>query len=260
LTKKENIKFLRAIKKLRFAQQKISAMDTPTKKRASSAADPNSKRLAAEVAQAATAVANPSPAARRYFHGTKSRICAYNPSCFVEKELYFLSNFYPSPFVVNGLSYATAEHFYQSAKFPGRHSERVRLAATPALAKRLGSLRSEPFHSNWDGSRSGTPPGSQMRDKAMRRALKAKFTQNPNLRALLEATGSAVLHEDAPKDPYWGVRGHDRLGRELCALRSEFLRSKATATAAAAAAEPVEPTDDDDGDDNDDDAPTSDDE
>ncbi len=39
---------------------------------------------------------------------------------------------------------------------------------------------------------------------AMRRALKAKFEQNPKLAEQLLATGSAYLIEDSRKDTYWG--------------------------------------------------------
>lgn len=38
-----------------------------------------------------------------------------NHSC---KETGFLSNVYPSPFVLEGLSFATVEHFFQAMKFP----------------------------------------------------------------------------------------------------------------------------------------------
>jgi len=44
-----------------------------------------------------------------YFYDKESEL--------VKKEHIFLNNFYPSPIVVNGLNYASVEHFYQSHKF-----------------------------------------------------------------------------------------------------------------------------------------------
>jgi len=38
---------------------------------------------------------------------------------------------------------------------------------------------------------------------AMRKALKAKFDQNPKLAEMLLETGNKYLIEDSPKDDYW---------------------------------------------------------
>ena len=45
----------------------------------------------------------------------------------------------------------------------------------------------------------------------MYEALKAKFTQNQELKRLLLGTNDRMLVEDSPVDPYWGI-GKDRTG------------------------------------------------
>lgn len=60
----------------------------------------------------------------------------------------------------------------------------------------------------------------------MRRALYAKFKQNPELRDLLLATGNALIVENAPGDRYWGCgkdgTGLNRLGILLVELRDRL--------------------------------------
>ena len=149
---------------------------------------------------------------RRYFHGRNERPCRHEPAASVEKDLYFLSNFYSSPIIVDGKQYATVEHRYQAAKFTdSAYADTVRTAKTPTLCKRLGRTRKQPIRANWDA----------IRRQVMRCALRAKFSQHPELRARLAATAPAQLHEDAPRDPYWGVCGEDMLGKLLMELRDE---------------------------------------
>jgi ribA/ribD-fused uncharacterized protein len=60
----------------------------------------------------------------------------------------------------------------------------------------------------------------------MAEGLQAKFTQNPEVRALLLGTGNAMLIEKAPRDSYWGSGpngcGRNRMGRLLEKLRKEL--------------------------------------
>jgi ribA/ribD-fused uncharacterized protein len=128
-----------------------------------------------------------------------------------------LSNFYPSPMTIDALTWATSEHYFQAAKFPGApQAERVRLAATPAEAKVLGSDRTAPLRRDW----------TAVRDAVMRTALTAKFTQHDDLRTLLLGTGDAVLVEHTERDSYWGDGGDgsgvNRLGLLLMEVRAEL--------------------------------------
>ena len=113
------------------------------------------------------------------------------PSC--------LSQWWPSPFSVDGIAYPTAEHFMMAEKarvFGDADVEaRVLAAQTPKQAKALGrEVRA--FHSaTWDAARV---------DAVVRGNL-AKFSQNPHLWRYLDATGEAVLVEASPVDRIWGI-------------------------------------------------------
>jgi ribA/ribD-fused uncharacterized protein len=128
----------------------------------------------------------------------------------------WLSNMSPSPFDLNGKSWQTVEHFYQAAKsLIPEQSEAIRLADTPFLAKRLGGSRATTLRPNWDN----------LRTEVMQEAIRAKFTQNEDLRTRLLATGDAILVEGT-RDPFWGCgpdgQGLNQLGRLLMQLRAEL--------------------------------------
>jgi ribA/ribD-fused uncharacterized protein len=65
-----------------------------------------------------------------------------------------------------------------------------------------------------------------VKDDVMRRALRAKFEQNPELREQLLATGEAHLIEHTATDSYWGDGGDgsglNRLGELLMELRAQL--------------------------------------
>jgi hypothetical protein len=60
----------------------------------------------------------------------------------------------------------------------------------------------------------------------MRKAIRAKFDQHPNLKQLLMSTGNAILMENSPYDDYWGIGPHgdgsNWLGHLLMELREEY--------------------------------------
>ena len=129
-----------------------------------------------------------------------------------------LSNFYAAFFTINGKTYPTVEHFFQSQKFPGDPvlQEKIRVAKTPVGAKRMGQAKSEHFRPNWD----------EVKETVMIEGLRAKFTQNPQLADLLRYTGTAMLIEKMPRDSYWGSGpngcGRNRMGRLLEQVRKEI--------------------------------------
>ena len=62
----------------------------------------------------------------------------------------FLSNFYPSPIEVDGISYPTVEHAYQAAKSISSDIRKTIAAlSTPGKAKRYGQKIS-PLPQSWD--------------------------------------------------------------------------------------------------------------
>jgi len=57
-------------------------------------------------------------------------------------------------------------------------------------------------------------------------AIRAKFSQNPELKRKLLDSGDRKLHEDSPSDMYWGVKGQDKLGRILMNIRDELRKTE----------------------------------
>lgn len=127
----------------------------------------------------------------------------------------FLSNFYPSPFTVEGTNYATAEHYFQSCKTtdPAWRST-IANAVSPLLAKHHG--RSAPLIREWEA----------VKLTAMRRTLELKFAHGSALANSLHYTGDYYLQEgNAWGDRYWGVVdgiGQNWLGHLLVARRAEL--------------------------------------
>ena len=127
------------------------------------------------------------------------------------------SNFSPHPIELNGGTWPTSEHYFQAQKFAGtEHEELVRLAKSPMVAARMGRSRQRPLRPDWEA----------VKEDLMREALRAKFTQHPNLRALLLSTGESEIVEHTTNDRYWGDggdgTGRNRLGQLLTELRAEL--------------------------------------
>lgn len=110
-----------------------------------------------------------------------------------------LSQWWPSPFVVDGVRYATAEHWMMASKarlFGDAAAERMALEAEhPAEAKRAGGLVRGFDETVWRRERSGI----------VRTGNVHKFGQDPELGAYLLGTGDRVLVEASPKDRIWGI-------------------------------------------------------
>src|SRR5688500_6279714 len=105
------------------------------------------------------------------------------------------SNFSPHAFELNGKQWPTSEHYFQAQKFAGtEHEEEIRIAKSPMIAARMGRSRQRPLRQDWESAK----------DQIMREALRAKFTQHPQLRSLLLSTNDAVLVEHTANDRYWG--------------------------------------------------------
>lgn len=130
------------------------------------------------------------------------------------------SNFSQHSFEVDGTPWATVEHYFQAMKFAGTpHEDAVRLAKAPMIAKTMGNDRERPLREDWN----------IVKDDVMRRAVRAKFAQHADIRAVLLSTGHEELIEDAKNDYYWGCgadgTGKNMLGKVLMEVRDE-LRGK----------------------------------
>lgn len=127
------------------------------------------------------------------------------------------SNFAPYPITLKDKLWPTTEHYFQAQKFAStEHEETIRAIASPMIAARKGRDRKLPLRSDWES----------VKDDIMREALNAKFTQNPELKKLLLATGAAVLVEHTRNDRYWGDggdgSGKNQLGQLLMELREKL--------------------------------------
>lgn len=110
-----------------------------------------------------------------------------------------LSQWFPARFEIDGITYATAEHFMMAEKarlFDDTDIlTKVLAAPTPNDAKALGRKVRGYDDARWVAHRF----------EAVVRGNAAKFAQTPALRAFLLATGQRVLVEASPVDAIWGI-------------------------------------------------------
>jgi ribA/ribD-fused uncharacterized protein len=110
-----------------------------------------------------------------------------------------LSQWWPSPFTVDGVEYATAEHWMMAAKarlFGDPEGERRVLAAGhPSQAKKAGRLVRGFDEAMWRRERFGIVVEGGVH----------KFAAHDDLRGFLLGTGERVLVEASPVDRVWGI-------------------------------------------------------
>ncbi len=110
-----------------------------------------------------------------------------------------LSQWYPAPFEIDGIAYATAEHYMMAAKarlFGDRDNERAILEAShPGEAKKLGRQIRNFDEQIWE----------RAREQIVFEGNLARFTQHSPLREFLLMTGDRVLVEASPVDRIWGI-------------------------------------------------------
>ena len=126
----------------------------------------------------------------------------------------FLSNFYKSGLVYDGLIYGNSEAAYQAAKTNVFQQKVWFLNLDPGPAKRLG--KNIQLRPDWE----------EAKDQIMYDICKAKFTQNPDLAKLLLETGDEELIEgNTWGDRVWGQVdgvGENKLGKILMRIRKEL--------------------------------------
>ncbi len=143
-----------------------------------------------------------------------------------------LSQWWPSPFTVDGVEYATAEHWMMASKarlFGDAEAERKAVAASsPAQAKKIGRLVRGFDDGVWQRERFAIVAEGSVH----------KFAAHADLRTFLLGTGNRVLVEASPLDRVWGIglaadderamdparwRGPNLLGFALMAARERLL-------------------------------------
>jgi N-glycosidase YbiA len=141
----------------------------------------------------------------------------------VSAEYGEFSNFAAFPITLKGKVWPTSEHYFQAQKFAGTaHAEAIRKTRSPMIAARMGRDRKKPLRRDWES----------VKDDIMLDAVRAKFTQHPELLSLLLATGDAQLVEHTVNDSYWGDAGDgsgkNMLGRILMQLRDQLRQETQT--------------------------------
>ncbi len=142
-----------------------------------------------------------------------------------------LSQWYPAPFTVDGVRYATAEHWMMAAKArlfgDDEALEKIVASADPKRAKALGRTVRRYDGAAWEAARF---------DAVVQGSLH-KFSSTDALRDFLLGTGERVLVEASPFDHIWGIglskaqaeaagparwRGRNLLGFALMAARARL--------------------------------------
>ena len=153
--------------------------------------------------------------------------------CFFYNRSSPLSNFFPAPVEIDGISYKCSEQYYQynKAETLGDIGTALRImtADDPVTYKRLGdqATRTEESAKKWEAKKMAV----------MEKANLHKFTQNDHLRAVLLSTGERTLAEASPRDTYWGIgipisdkrktqqkiwQGQNNLGKVLMNVRHQL--------------------------------------
>ena len=131
-----------------------------------------------------------------------------NTSLRIEKDICFfynraspLSNFFPAPVTIDGISYKCSEQYYQFRKAETLGDEgaamKILTADDPVTYKRLGdqATRTKESAQRWDAEKLSV----------MEKVNIEKFSQNGHLRTVLLSTGQMTLAEASPKDTFWGI-------------------------------------------------------
>ena len=135
--------------------------------------------------------------------------------CF-RNEYRFLSNFWEAPVTYKGITYPSGEAAFQAQKCLTEEEKLLFTTLRSYEAKRCG--RHVPLRPDWENVKLSIMEG----------VVRAKFTQNEELKQLLLATGDQVLEEgNTWGDVFWGVdaksrKGSNHLGRILMRIRKEL--------------------------------------
>lgn len=153
--------------------------------------------------------------------------------CFhlIDEPNGFLSNWYPSPFTLEGIRFTCVEQYmmYRKAVTFGdpENAAAILAADNPGKIKALGRSVRGYNDTVWNG----------VRQIVVYRALLEKFRQNPDLKDKLLATAPHTLAECAVRDKIWGIgmsmhdeyrfepdlwRGQNLLGFTLMLVREEL--------------------------------------
>ena len=150
---------------------------------------------------------------------------------FSDKD--YLSNFFPSEFTLDDLTYSCVEQYIMAQKailFNDIKSfEAIMVTNKPSNMKKIGRKVANFDEKIW----------LEQRNQILQDGIMAKFEQNENLANLLSATNNRILVEASPYDKIYGVglsetndlildetywKGQNLLGQTLGIVRSKLFK------------------------------------
>lgn len=154
-------------------------------------------------------------------------ICFHNP----QEENGYLSNWYLSEFIVDGIKFSSMEQYMMYEKallFQDQEAaEKILQTDNVAEIKALGRAVQHFDDKIW----------IKVREEIVYRGVREKFRQNPELAEKLGRTGEEIIAECAVKDRIWGIglfmkdenrhcidrwRGQNLLGKILMRVREDI--------------------------------------
>lgn len=132
-------------------------------------------------------------------------------------EHYYLSNFSGYPVTYEGLTFLNNEAAFQAMKVVDPEKRVQFINLSPKEAKRKG--RHVKLRGDWE----------RVKETIMYDVVKAKFTQNEQIKRKLIDTGDALLIEgNTWNDTIWGMCngiGQNKLGKVLMKVRKELAKT-----------------------------------
>jgi ribA/ribD-fused uncharacterized protein len=142
------------------------------------------------------------------------------------------SNMAEYPVQIEDRRYPTVEHYFQAMKAQEFNDKEIleKILETPSAkaVKALGKKVKNFIKEKWDSERLDI----------MKRGVRAKFVQHPELQKQLIETGNKQIGDADARDLFWGIgtsentekskfpekwKGQNQLGKILMALRDEFI-------------------------------------
>lgn len=128
-----------------------------------------------------------------------------------------LSSFASYSFELDGFEWPSVEHYFQAMKFKDlSYQNKIRRAASPAQARKLGRTRLRKIRSDW----------RNVREVVMTRATYIKCLSHKEILNGLLDTKDLKLVENSQYDYFWGCgrdrRGNNAFGKVLMGVRSKL--------------------------------------